>query len=194
MPQLKINMSTSVWPCRFWNADASEAPWPMGLGHHVLTSRKLESYLDHEVKPNTRACICYSVRRCGGSKDSSCVPARKQIPDLKHDMSRVQWFINTGPRLRYGGNRLILKNNRIVHLSDEDDRPTAAGNEYEPRMGEQLLASGYQAQRPLREGTTQTIVLRAGKRAVSRRWNTEQNNMGFYEGRHRVLRVTTNNF
>ena len=91
-------------------------------------------------------------------------------------MSRVQSFIDAGRRPQVSGNTLILRNgNRFVHLSDQSGNPTVAGREFEARTGEQLPASGYRQQRPRREGNTETIALRNGKRAVTRRWNAEQN-------------------
>ena len=95
-------------------------------------------------------------------------------------MSRVQAFIDAGQRPQYSCNRFILRNgNRFVRLSDESGNPTSAGHEFEARTGEPLPASGYQAQRPRRQGNTETIALRSGKRAVSRRWNAEQNKWMF---------------
>ena len=88
----------------------------------------------------------------------------------------VQSFIDAGRRPQFSGNTLILRNgNRFVHLSDESGNPTSAGHEFEQHTGEQLPASGYQQQRPRREGNTETIMLRNGKRAVSRRWDAAQN-------------------
>ena len=95
-------------------------------------------------------------------------------------MSCVQSFIGAGRRPQFSGNTLILRiGNRFVHLSDQSGNPTVAGREFEARTGEQLPASGYQQQRPRREGNTETIVLRNGKRAVTRRWNAGQDKLIF---------------
>ena len=66
-----------------------------------------------------------------------------------------------------------------MHLSDQSGNPTVAGREFEARTGEQLPASGYRQQRPIRQGNTETIALRNGKRAVTRRRSAEQNKWNF---------------
>ena len=74
-------------------------------------------------------------------------------------MSRVQQFINQGARPRFDQqDALQLRTGRrFVRLSTPSGALTAAGNEYEARTGETLPASGFQNQKAIRKGNTETI-------------------------------------
>ena len=71
------------------------------------------------------------------------------------------------------GNTLQLRTgSRFVCLSDNNGNLTATGNEWEARTGEQLPESGIQGQKAIRKGNTETIKLRNGERAITRRYDT----------------------
>ena len=97
------------------------------------------------------------------------------------EMSRVQEFIDQGARPRFDGDdSLQLRiGRRFVRLSAPGGALNAAGNEYEQRTGETLPASGFQNQKAIRKGNTETIRLRTGRRAMTRRWNATSNRWDF---------------
>ena len=96
-------------------------------------------------------------------------------------MSRVQQFIDSGARPRFdGGDSLQIRvGRRFARLSDASGALTAAGNEYEQRTGETLPDSGFQNQRAIRKGNTETIGLRDGRRGVTRKWNAASSRWDF---------------
>ena len=96
-------------------------------------------------------------------------------------MSRVQQFIDQGARPRFDGDDALQLRigRRFVRLSAPDGALNTAGNEYEARTGETLPASGFQNQKAIRKGNTETIRLRSGKRGMTRRWNATSNRWDF---------------
>ena len=96
-------------------------------------------------------------------------------------MSRVQQFIDQGARPRFDrSDALQLRTGRrFVRLSAPSGELTAAGNEYETRTGETLPDSGFQNQKAVRKGNTETIRLCDGRRAMRRRWNATSNRWDF---------------
>ena len=96
-------------------------------------------------------------------------------------MSRVKQFIDSGVRPRFdNGDSLHMRVGRtFVRLSDASGALTAAGNEYERRTGETLPDSGFQNQRAIRKGNTETIGLRDGRRGITRKWNAANSRWHF---------------
>ena len=91
-------------------------------------------------------------------------------------MSRVQEFIDQAARPRFDGDDALQLRigRRFVRLSAPGGALNAAGNEYEQRTGETLPASGFQNQKAIRKGNTETIRLRGGGRGMTRRWNAAE--------------------
>ena len=109
-------------------------------------------------------------------------------------MSRVEQF-NQGARPRFDRqDALQLRTGRrFVRLSTPSGELTAAGNEYEQRTGETLPASGFQNQKAVRKGNTETIKLRDGRRATTRKWDAVSNRWSFTKlGRRYYSRLRRN--
>ena len=106
-------------------------------------------------------------------------------------MSRVQQFIDQGARPRFDkSDALQLRTGRrFVRLSAPSGELTAAGNEYETRTGETLPDSGFQNQKAVRKGNTETIRLRGGGRGTTRKWNAADNKWDFTKLRKKVLQA-----
>ena len=96
-------------------------------------------------------------------------------------MSRLQQFIDGGARPRFDANDALQMRigRRIVRLSAPSGELTAAGHEYEARTGETLPASGFQNQKAVRKGNTETVKLRDGRRGITRKWNAAGNRWDF---------------
>ena len=94
---------------------------------------------------------------------------------------RVSALVAAGATPRYsGGDGLLLRaGKRYVRLSDDLGELTAAGHAYEAQTGHPLPVSGLQRQAPHRAGATETIKMRDGRRAVTRRWNKAKGEWDF---------------
>ena len=71
---------------------------------------------------------------------------------------------NEGIGVQGGGRAIVLLNTH--------GKKTPAGLYWEGKSGEALPEGGYLQQTPARDGNQETIKLRNGKRAVTRRWDT----------------------
>ena len=96
-------------------------------------------------------------------------------------MSRLQQFIDQGARPRFDREDALQMRigRRFVRLSTPSGALTTAGNEYEARTGETLPASGFQNQKAVRKGNTETIKLRDDRRGITRKWNAASNRWDF---------------
>ena len=96
-------------------------------------------------------------------------------------MSRVQSFIDAGARPHFDNNDALRlrSGRRFVRLSTPGGALTSAGNEWEQRTEETLPDSGFQNQKAVRKGNTETIRLRGGGRGMTRRWNAADDRWDF---------------
>jgi len=79
-----------------------------------------------------------------------------------------------GPTKLKSNDAMALGSGRTrIILVDVHGRPTTAGKFWETYTGRVLPAGGFQQQTPMREGNTETLRLRDGKRAVTRRWTSD---------------------
>ena len=68
---------------------------------------------------------------------------------------------------------------RAIVLVDNAGKKTAAGQYFEQKSGTELPLGGFLQQTARREGNVETIVLRDGKRGITRRWDAGNNDWSF---------------
>jgi len=65
----------------------------------------------------------------------------------------------------------VRSGRRLITLVDSGGKKTAAGKWWEKKSGEALPEGGFMQQKAMREGNTETIRLRDGRKGITRRWD-----------------------
>ena len=90
----------------------------------------------------------------------------KQKLDELHTAGRVPEKLKTSEAIG------LRQGNSIIKLVDNSGAKTPAGLYWEQKEGAPPLPDGgFLQQAPRRDGNTETIALRDGRRAVTRRWD-----------------------
>ena len=86
--------------------------------------------------------------------------------------TRVRSYLNSGAELKMTNDRVVLSlgARKQITLRGDNGTLTNAGKSWENLTGRALMAGGVQNQIPQRDGNVETIKLRNGQRAITRRW------------------------
>ena len=91
-------------------------------------------------------------------------------------MYRVRNYLNQGATLKTAPKQeklvLSLGGRKQMILRQNNGNLTQAGVHWERLTGRNLNLGGFKAQKPIRKGNTETIKLRNGERAITRRYDT----------------------
>ena len=110
--------------------------------------------------------------------------------------TRVRNDLNSGAELKMANDRVVLSlgARKQITLRGDNGALTNAGKTWEQITGRALMDGGFQNQIPQRDGNVETIKLRNGQRAITRRWLPALNKWRFTPLGKRFYRTLTRNY
>ena len=110
--------------------------------------------------------------------------------------TRVRNYLSSGAEPKMVNDRVVLSlgPRKQITLRGDNGTLTNAGKSWEQQTGRALMDGGFQNQIPQRDGNVETIKLRSGQRAVTRRWVPSLNKWRFTNLGKRFYKTLTRNY